>query len=226
MAHATSTTKAAAAEAGSMVGMRVAELRQQAATAPIEARDAAWHWFGQLGEEVVRDRETGTRALCELFAVGSPPTRIDGRTEGILVAPLIAGPVDRAIRALEGMIGLPWLGKRFDAAANRGDNVLRQSARWPAKLLWPRYRTRPLGADRSAFDFETRIEPSEDDGPQVDVLVIDYVVVDSNPSLIIKRIRDELVEVVPGANLGKVLWRHGAGSYSLIGFFALRTDPS
>jgi hypothetical protein len=117
---------------------------------------------------------------------------------------------------------MPWLGKRFDAAAGRGDNVLTQSARWPAKLFWPLYRTRPLGGDRSAFDFETRVEASEDD-PAVEVLVIDYVVVDSNPGFLIKRIRDELVEIVPGANLGKVLWRHGDGSYALIGYFALRS---
>ena len=103
--------------------------------------------------------------------------------------------------------------------------MLRESARWPAKLFWPLYGTRPLGEDRTAFDFETRVEPSEDDGPPVDVLVIDYVVVDSNPRFLIKRIRDELVEIVPGANLGKILWRHGDGSYALIGYFALRNDP-
>jgi hypothetical protein len=100
--------------------------------------------------------------------------------------------------------------------------VLSAGARWPAKLFWPLYRTRPLGGDRSAFDFETRVEASEDD-PSVEVLVIDYVVVESNPGFLIKRIRDELVEIVPGANLGKVLWRHGDGSYALIGYFALRS---
>jgi hypothetical protein len=49
---------------------------------------------------------------------------------------------------------------------------------------------------------------------------------DSNPRFLIKRIRDELVEIVPGANLGKVLRRHGDGSYALIGYFALRNDPA
>jgi ABC-type multidrug transport system fused ATPase/permease subunit len=42
---------------------------------------------------------------------------------------------------------------------------------------------------------------------------------------LIRDILDELVEIVPGANLGKVLWRHGDGSYALIGYFALRNDP-
>jgi hypothetical protein len=225
MADPASATKPSVADAQSAITGRAAELRDRAASAPIEARDEAWRWFEQLGEEVGRDREQGMAALAELFSLGIPPAGIDGRTEGILVAPLIATPVDRVMRAIEGLVGLPWLGKRFDADANRGDNVLRQSARYPAKLFWPRYSTRPEGSDRTAFDFETRIEASEDDAA-VDVLVIDYVVVDSNPSFIIKRIRDELVEIVPGANLGKVLWRHGNGSYSLIGYFALRNDPA
>jgi hypothetical protein len=205
----------------SAVADRVAELREQAVADPLEARDEAWRWFDQLGEQAGRDAEPAAATLAELFALGTPPAGIEGRTEGILVAPTISGAVDRLLRGISGA-WMPWLGKRFDADANRGDNVLTQSARWPAKLFWPLYGTRPLGDDRSAFDFETRVEPSEDDR-SVEVLVIDYVVVDSNPSFLIKRIRDELVEIVPGANLGKVLWRHGDGSYSLIGYFALRS---
>ena len=208
-------------ESRSAIASRIAELREQAASAPIEARDAAWQWFEQLGDEVGRDRDAGAGALAELFALGVPPAGIDGRTEGILVAPTITPPVDRLMRGLSGA-WMPWLGKRFDAEANLGDNVLRQSARWPAKLFWPLYGTRPFGDDRTAFDFETRVEPSEDDS-RVEVLVIDYVVMDSNPRFLIKRIRDELVEIVPGANLGKILWRHGDGSYALIGYFALRS---
>jgi hypothetical protein len=205
----------------SEVADRVAELREQAAADPLQARDETWRWFGQLGEQAGRDAEPAAAALAELFALGDPPAGIEGRTEGILVAPTISPPVDRLLRGISGA-WMPWLGKRFDADAQRGDNVLTQSARWPAKLFWPLYGTRPLGDDRSAFDFETRVEPSEDDR-SVEVLVIDYVVVDSNPGFLIKRIRDELVEIVPGANLGKVLWRHGDGSYSLIAYFALRS---
>ena len=60
----------------------------------------------------------------------------------------------------------------------------------------------PLG--RSAFDFTTYVEAGRLD-PSIDVLVIDYASVKSNPGLLIRQIRDELVQIVPGANLGKML---------------------
>ena len=39
------------------------------------------------------------------------------------------------------------------------------------------------------------------------MLVIDYESVPTNPILLIRQIRDELVQIVPGANLGKMLVR-------------------
>jgi hypothetical protein len=41
--------------------------------------------------------------------------------------------------------------------------------------------------------------------PSVDVLVIDYSCVAANPRLLIRSVRDEVVEIVPGPNLGKML---------------------
>ena len=200
---------------------RLGELRERGQRSPVEARDATWEWLLELRERAGRDRDAACATLRELFRAGTPPRDIDGRTEGILLTPLIAGPVDLGIRVLAS-VWMPWLGKRFNRQTASGDNLLRGSARWPAKLLWPRYETQPLGNDRAAFEFETRVEEGKDD-PDLNVLVIDYSVVDSNPGLIIKSIRDELVEVVPGANLGKILWRSGGGSHSLIGYFALRS---
>ena len=49
---------------------------------------------------------------------------------------------------------------------------------------------------------------------------------DENPSFLIRDILDELVEVVPGANLGKVLLRRGDGDRRLIGYFALEPSPA
>lgn len=206
----------------SEIAARVVELRKLAADSPLKARELAWDWIRALREEAADDRDRTAAKLGELFRQGVPAANVDGRTDGILVTPLITGLVDGFMRRVTGA-WMPWTGKRIDRVASRGDNVLRNDARWPAKLLWPLYGTKPLGDARAAFDFETRVEAGKLD-PDVDVLVIDYSVVDSNPRFVIKRIRDELVEIVPGANLGKVLWRGGGGSYSLIGFFALRSE--
>jgi hypothetical protein len=165
--------------------------------------------------------------LNDLFRAGTPSEGIQGPTEGTLVGFGLQPAFDRFLATIT-TAWLPWAGKRFDSAAGRGDNFLVRSARWPAKLLWPRYPMRDAADRLTAFDFETRVEPGALD-PDRQVLVIDYSVVDSNPALIIKQIRDELVEVVPGAHLGKMLWRRGSDAdarYTLLAYFALKSPPS
>jgi hypothetical protein len=207
-------------QAGTPIATRVAELRELATADAPAAQKATWAWFKELGSR--RDDEK----LGELYALGEPPRELNGPTEGILVLPLIQGTVDRlATTVTKGW--MPWLGKSFDAEAQRGYNRLASSARWPAKLLWPTYSTTDDENARHAFDFETAIEPGKAD-PDVKVLKIDYGPVESNPRLVIRRIRDELVQIVPDTYLGKILWRSGDGddpSYSCIGYFALR-QPS
>jgi hypothetical protein len=196
------------------VAERLERLRGQAKMDPEAAQEAAWSWFKELG----RRRDEGT--LDELFALGKPPKDLDGPTDGILVVPLIQGILDRGLSLIT-RAWMPWSGKRFDAERNRGDNLLAGSARWPAKLIWPRYGTKSAPGGRAAFDFETRIEPGKHD-PDTKVLVIDYAPVEKNPGLLIRSIRDELVEIVPGANLGKILYLTGEDEYTNLGFFALR----
>jgi hypothetical protein len=193
---------------------RLASLRGAFEEHPDTARDATWNWFRELGER----RDTG--GLDELFAEGSAPSGLDGPTDGILVVPTIRPYLDPAVRTLAA-VWMPWKGKRFAASESRGVNRFLPSFNLPARLLWPRYRPRADGDERTAFDFETRVEPSADD-PQTEVLVIDYAPVDANPDFIIRKIRDELVEIVPGANLGKILYRREGGDYESWGFFALR----
>jgi hypothetical protein len=200
----------------SPVQKRLDELRSNAKDDPGAAAEAAWSWFKELGGR--RDEQ----ALNELFALGKPPKDLDGPTDGILVVPLIQGVLDRGLSLIT-KAWMPWSGKRFDAANNRGDNLLVGSARWPAKLIWPRYGTKSAPGGRAAFDFETRVEPGKHD-PGTKVLVIDYAPIEKNPGLLIRSIRDELVEVVPGANLGKILYRTGDEKYTNLGFFALRPE--
>ena len=202
-------------------GERVARLREVGERDPLAAQDAAWAWITRLGASAGDDREAAAERLAQVFACGQPSAGIDGPTEGILVAPLIHPALDRFLRGVTAL-WMPWLGKRFDAAGDRGDNRLAESARWPAKLLWPRYASREGEGERLAFDFETRVERGGIE-PAVDVLVIDYAPIEGNPDLVIRSVRDELVEVVPGAHLGRILFRRRDGSYDNIGYFALRT---
>jgi hypothetical protein len=194
---------------------RLAELRKLAATDRERAQREAWSWIQELG--AARDGE----ALGELFGLGkAPPPTLDGPTDGILVTTLINPLVDVPARLITGL-WMPWQGKAFDAKAGRGYNRLTESSRWPSKLLWPRYGMRATDDGRAAFEFDTAIEPGRVE-PTVDVLKIDYSTVKSNPRLVIRQIRDELVELVPDTYLGRILWRQGEDRYSNIGYFALR----
>ena len=204
---------------------RVARLRKLAAQDPASARDDAWAWIAELSRRARRDRDEALTELNHLFRAGRPSTGIDGQTDGTLVTFTVHPIFDTSIAALT-TAWLPWAGKRFDALAATGDNLLLRSARWPAKLLWPLYGMRDAVERLAAFDFETRVEPGALDRDR-DVLVIDYGPVESNPRVVIRSIRDELVEIVPGAHLGKMLWRSGSGedaSHTLLAYFALKSS--
>jgi hypothetical protein len=153
--------------------------------------------------------------------MGVPPSPpLDGETRGIMVTPTVPRPLDLGLRGLAAL-WLPWRGKRFDAAAERGDNLLSASARWPARVLWPSYQPEPLDDGYAAFRFRTYVSPGTVD-PDIETLKIDYDS-DENPRLLVRDILDELVQIVPGAYLGKVLLRRGS-KWRLAGYFGL--EPS
>ncbi len=185
------------------VAERVARLREQGKTDARAARDEAWEWIRELGASAAEDRESALNDLQELFLCGQPADGISGQTEGILVTWTMHPIADRLIGSVTDA-WMPWVGKKFDRERRRGVNTLTNGARWPAKVLWPVYSTRPDPLGRGAFDFNTYVDAGKLD-PSVEVLVIDYESVPANPRLLIRQIRDELVEIVPGANLGKML---------------------
>jgi hypothetical protein len=207
MAEATKTRanspNGKAAQREESVADRVRKLRRKAKTDAQGAREEAWQWIADLGRRAVSDREGALAELQELFLSGQPAEGIDGQTEGILVTWTMNPVVDKLIGSVTNA-WMPWLGKKFFPDRQRGVNTLTNSARWPSKLLWPLYATGDSPLGRSAFDFTTYVEAGRLD-PSVDVLVIDYGSVTSNPRLLIRQIRDELVQIVPGANLGKML---------------------
>ena len=213
-------SKTPSAAATSAVDSRLDHLRRLAEEDPAAAREWAWAWFHELGARVASQRGAALSELNELFRRGTPPgDDLDGATEGILVTTTVSPAAERGSRAFAGA-WMPWLGKRFSRAESSGHNRLLPAVRLPSKLLWPRYEMWKDGGTQNAFRFHTRVEAGADD-PDVQVLVLDYAAVDENPALVIKKIRDELVEIVPGAYLGKVLWRR-KGGHALIGYFALR----
>jgi hypothetical protein len=198
----------------------VEALQELAARNPIQARRRVWDQIRLAGSRATgATRDEAHESLNRMFRLGEPPEpALDGPYRGLLVTPLTVAATDPLLRAAAKAWN-PWVGKRFDARGERGDNLLLRSARLPARLLWPAYRMEEPDAHHlAAFRFRTWTGPGALD-PDRDVLKIDY---DSahNPRPLIRDILDELVQVVPGAYLGKVLLRRDRG-WRLMGWFAL-----
>jgi hypothetical protein len=186
------------------------------------ARRGTWNQIRLAGSRAANRPDEAHESLDRIFRLGVPPDPpLDGPQRGILVAPSVHGVADVVLRQVASA-WMPWLGKRFDAEAQRGDNLLAASARLPARVLFPGYRPDPAPGGRlAAFKFRTYVGPGKVD-PDRETLKIDYDS-DANPSLLVRDILDELVQVVPGAYLGKALLRRRGGEeWRLIGYFALQ----
>lgn len=194
-------------------------LRDSVKTQPQGAADSTWAWIDELSRRAGSDAESADAELNELFRLGTPPTDLHGATEGMLVMTTTNPAFDAVVRMITSL-WMPWQGKRFDAEAAKGDNRLTRSTGLVGKLLWPLYSMTDHTDGKLAFDFKTYVEPGKDD-PDIDVMVIDYADIEKNPKLIIRSVRDELVELVPTVYLGKILFKTDSG-YNKIGYFALR----
>ncbi len=183
------------------------------------ARRAVWNQIRLAGARAARRPAESRQTLDRIFRLGTPPNpALDGPTRGIMVAPTLRRPLDLGLRAAASA-WLPWTGKRFDAEAQAGDNLLVGGARWPARVLWPSYLPERVGVGLAAFRFRTYVGAGEID-PETETLKIDYDA-EENPRLLIRGLLDELVQVVRGAYLGKVLLRRGS-EWRPIGYFALQ----
>jgi hypothetical protein len=187
------------------------------------ARSQTWNQIRLAGMRAGRRRAEAHDSLNRIFRLGSvPEPTLDGRLDGVAITPTIFATADPALRALASL-WMPWLGKRFDAETQTGDNLMLSSARLPSRLFWPSYRFQDMGEGRyAAFRFRTYAGAGALD-PERQVLKIDYDW-DENPSLLIRDILDELVQVVPDVYLGKALLKRGprSSSWRLVGYFALR----
>jgi hypothetical protein len=188
------------------------------------AQREAWEQIRLAGARAGRRRREALDSLNRIFRLGHPPSQaLDGMQRGIFVTPATFAFLDPLLRAWAA-VWMPWIGKRFDSASQTGSNVLTASAKLAVKVLWPGYELEPTGdGNYVAFRFTTYADPGKLD-PDIEALKIDYDF-DDNPSFLIRDILDELVEIVPGAHLGKALLRTGEESqpkWNLVGYFALQ----
>ncbi len=190
--------------------------------------EAAETYVRAAQRRLKHNRAAGLAALDDIFRCGrAPQPAPDGRHRGELVA-LDVAP------GLTGLLGgltdrwLPWQGKVFDAANDRGDNIFTRDAYAPARVLWPfhrRYRDDGPATYR-AFDFQTSVGPSRQDAG-LEVLRLDYNL-PANPRLFvtIRRVLDELVQVADGYYLGKAYVHWYWGAWAMVAYFALRPVDS
>jgi hypothetical protein len=161
------------------------------------------------------------RRLDALYRTGHLPDPLpSGFLPGRLLTTAIWGPFDGLVRRIAGL-WMPWMGKSFDPESMTGVNRFTPDARLPMRALWPGYA--PVLAERDrmeAFEFRNWIGPGAAD-PDLEVLKIDYDF-EANPSLLIRRILDETVQIGDGLYLGKVLYRW-RGAFHPIGFFSLES---
>ena len=123
------------AEGLTIVGARVAQLREIAETDPQRAQDETWAWFLRLGK--ARDAES----LDEMFRLGDGSIELEGPTDGILM--MSVNPVIHRLTIPiigPGRATQPWRGKTFDSETLTGANRFKPWFPPLARFAWPFYR--------------------------------------------------------------------------------------
>jgi len=172
-------------------------------------------------ELLKRDRAQGLAALNSLFRAGRlPAPPLDGRYRGELVALDIAPGLTELIQAIT-RLWMPWLGKTFSTTRQQGDNLFSNDSRSLAQLFNPLYRG--FAADSPGvyrgFTFRTYIASGLADPDNI-VMKIDYDL-EGNPSLTVRRVLDELVQVTENLYLGKAHVHWWWGSWQTVAYFTL-----
>jgi len=173
---------------------------------------------------LTRDRAMGLAALDDLFTCGVvPQPSLNGRLRGELVALDIAPGLTQLT---QGIIGrwLPWKGKRFEPRSSIGDNIFTRDSMPLGRIIWPLYRGYvDDGAETyRAFTFRTYVGPGLVN-PTTNVFKIDYDL-PINPSVTIRRVLDELVQLADGYYLGKAHVHWWWGRWQTVAYFSLTAD--
>lgn len=209
---------ALAAETGDHPAALLDELRELTATAPATARATCWNQI--LAASAADDREL----LAALFAAGTAP-RLHGDYEGIVVGKLFGIP---ALTLLNPVVAIEpgWVGKSFDAATGTGANRLNRIAYLALRAAVPGYRGWVrTGSVYRGFRFTHRVEKAilAPHNQVVAVTYTDPALGNPGSSVVpIERVRDEIVELVPGVYLGRAQMISAEGVARAAGYFAMR----
>jgi hypothetical protein len=170
------------------------------------------------------NRSRGWAALNDLFRAGSPP---DPQPEGRLAGKLLALDIAPGLTQFYSWLmkaWMPWRGKTFDPSQQRGDNIFTKDSYLLARLFNSFYRGFHVDTPETyrAFAFRTYTAPGLIDTDRT-VLKIDYDLPE-NPSLNIRRVLDELVQLDEGLYLGKahVRWWIPVNKWHTVAFFSLQ----
>lgn len=168
-----------------------------------------------------RDRARGLAALNQLFRRGRvPDPALHGRYAGELTALDIAPGLTQMFESLASS-WLPWLGKTFNGSNQTGDNIFTRDSYPLARFFNPFYRG--FVADEPGtyrgFAFHTYIAPGLVDRDR-SVLKIDYNLKE-NPSLTVRRVLDELMQLSDNLYLGKAHVRWWWGGWQTVAYFTL-----
>jgi len=179
----------------------------------------------QAARELLKsDRAQGLVTLNSLFRTGRlPEPSPDGRYAGELVALDIAPGLTELVQVIA-RTWMPWLGKTFSAARQQGSNLFSNDSRLLARLFNPLYRgfAADFPGTYRGFTFRTYAAPGLAD-PDRMVLKIDYDL-EGNPSLTIRRVLDELVQLADDLYLGKAHVRWWWGRWQTVAYFTLSSD--
>jgi hypothetical protein len=168
-----------------------------------------------------RQRAQGLAELNQLFRSGKVPDPApNGRYAGKLNALDIAPGLTQFFQWLT-EAWMPWLGKTFNADQQVGDNIFAKDSYPLARFFNPFYRGFVNDGPQTyrAFAFRTYVAPGLAD-PDRMVLKIDYDI-PGNPSLNVRRVLDELVQIDENLYLGKAHVRWWWGSWQMVAYFSL-----
>lgn len=213
------TNRTSARDDRTTTGQLLAELRERAEAAPALARLECWQLLERLSREDRRPE------IAHLWSLGTPPERIDGALEGLIMGSMWGTP-ETVLGSWLTRIHPTWVGKTFDHETGTGFNRLSAFSRPIFFLIAAGYTEfRRRGPAIEGFRFNHALETAAIP-PFITVRALDYgVPAYRNPSVRtfpIARTRDEVVELVPGVYLGRALLTMPDGEVKAIAHFALR----